>query len=66
MARKDLMAVYGRLGLIVAAFAFIAGIVAGPLLQKIWSPSLTVSERHELPALRLPVVPATLVSDKQG
>jgi hypothetical protein len=36
---------YGRLGLVVAAFALVAGIVAAPLLQSIWPPALTVAER---------------------
>jgi hypothetical protein len=66
MARRDLVALYGRLGLIVAAFAFVAGIVAGPLLQKLWAPALTVTEHQEDPSLHLPAVPASLVSKDQG
>ena len=62
MSHKDLVALYGRLGLIVAAFAFVVGIVAGPLLQKVWSPGLTVTEKSEKPALRQPIVPASLQS----
>jgi hypothetical protein len=45
MARKDLIARSGRIGLIIAAFALVAGIVAAPLLQKVWSPPLTLAER---------------------
>jgi hypothetical protein len=36
---------YGGLGLIVAAFALISGIVAAPLLQRIWSPAAVVAQR---------------------
>lgn len=32
MALKDLAALYGRVALVMLAFAFVAGIVAGPLL----------------------------------
>jgi hypothetical protein len=45
MRRVDRIAHYGRLGLVVAAFALVAGIVAAPFLQRIWSPALTVAER---------------------
>lgn len=34
MALKDLAALYGRLAFIVVVFAFVAGIIAGPLLPK--------------------------------
>jgi hypothetical protein len=37
--------------LIVAAFAFVSGIVAGPLLEKIWFSHLTVTERSEQPVI---------------
>ena len=47
MALKDVLYLCGRVGLIVAAFAFVSGIVAGPLLEKIWFSHLTVTERSE-------------------
>jgi hypothetical protein len=45
MTYKDLVTLCGRLGLITAAFALIVGIVASPLLQKIWPPPVTVAAR---------------------
>jgi hypothetical protein len=45
MTRKDVMAWYGRVGLLMTAFALIAGIVAAPLLPRNWSPPLTVAQR---------------------
>jgi hypothetical protein len=45
MTRRDILAWYGQVGLIVAAFALISGIVAGPLLQGLWAPTLTVAQR---------------------
>lgn len=66
MARKELMALYGRLGLIVAAFAFIAGIVAAPLLQRAWFSDLTVTEHNSEPALLLPKTPVAFTTEKQG
>jgi hypothetical protein len=51
MALKDMLSLCGRIGLIVAAFAFVAGIVAGPLLEKLLSSHLTVTERNDQPSL---------------
>jgi hypothetical protein len=34
MALKDLAALYGRVALIMVVFAFVAGIIAGPVFQK--------------------------------
>jgi len=45
MLNKDLIALCGRLGLIAAAFALLVSIIASPLLQKIWSPPLTIAAR---------------------
>ncbi len=49
MALKDVLSLYGRIGLIVAAFAFVAGIVAGPVLEKILFSELEVTERSTQP-----------------
>jgi hypothetical protein len=38
MARKDLLAMYGRIGIIVATFVLIGGVVAAPLLEWAWPP----------------------------
>jgi hypothetical protein len=51
MALRDVLSLCGRIGLIVAAFTFIAGIVAGPALENILSSSLSVTERNIHPAL---------------
>jgi hypothetical protein len=45
MTRKDQLARYGRYGLVVAAFALITGIVAAPLLPRVWSPPAVVAQR---------------------
>ena len=66
MTRKDLLALYGRLGLIMAAFVFVAAIVLGPLVQKMWSPHLSVSE-HSGKSIVPQAKPAPeMVADKQG
>lgn len=45
MARKDLAGLYGRVALVMVVFAFIAGIVAAPLLSKTSiRPSLTAAQ----------------------
>ncbi|MBF9195554.1 hypothetical protein [Microvirga terrestris] len=43
MTRRDRIALYGRLGLILMAFAVIGGVVAEPLLRPLWSSRLTVA-----------------------
>ncbi len=45
MSRKDRVARYGRLGLILMAFAMIGGVVAEPLLRPLWSSPLTVAQK---------------------
>jgi hypothetical protein len=45
MTRKDRVVLYGRVGLILAAFAMIGGVVAEPLLRPLWSSRLTVAQR---------------------
>jgi hypothetical protein len=45
MTRKDRVVLYGRVGLILAAFAMIGGVVAEPLLWPLWSSRLTVAQR---------------------
>ncbi|MFC1455723.1 hypothetical protein ACETIH_03110 [Microvirga arabica] len=45
MKRRDLIAAYGRLCLILAAFAFSVGIIGAPLLPRIWSPAAVVAQR---------------------
>jgi hypothetical protein len=58
MAFKDVLSLCGRIGLIVAAFAFVAGIVAGPLLERVWLSRLTVTQNNDAPLPVPPKVPA--------
>jgi hypothetical protein len=45
MTRKDRVAFCGRVGLIVASFAVISGVVAEPLLRDVWPSRLIVAQR---------------------
>ena len=45
MTRKDAVARYGRIGLIVVAFALVGGVVAAPLLPQVWAPFLVIAQR---------------------
>jgi hypothetical protein len=45
MTRRDRIARYGRLGLILMAFAMIGGVVAEPLLRPLWSSRLTIAQK---------------------
>jgi hypothetical protein len=45
VTHKDRVALYGRIGLVLASFAIIGGVVAEPLLRPSWSPRLTVAQR---------------------
>jgi len=51
MALRDVLSLYGRIGLIVAAFAFVVGIIAGPLLEKVLFTDIEVTERSTHPTL---------------
>ncbi len=46
MTSRDLLSLCGRVGLVMAAFAFVAAIVTGPLLEKVWFSTLTVTEHR--------------------
>ena len=45
MSRKDRVALWGRLGLILLSLALIGGIVAEPLLRPLSSPPLTIAQQ---------------------
>lgn len=45
MTRRDRIARYGRLGLVLMAFAVIGGVVAEPLLRPLLSARLTIAQR---------------------
>jgi hypothetical protein len=58
MTSKDLIAVYGRVGLTIAAFALVAGIIAAPILPKFGSPAVAVSKPQDEPTFRSFITPA--------
>ncbi len=58
MTRKDLVAVYGRAGLVIAAFALVAGIIAAPILPKFGSATVALSKPQDEPTFRSLVTPA--------
>ena len=62
MAFKDVLSLCGRVGLIVAAFAFVAGIVAGPLLERVWSSRVTVTQNNDTPLQ----IPPKILADPQA
>ncbi|WP_243373483.1 hypothetical protein [Microvirga solisilvae] len=66
MALKNFAVVYGRVALIVVAFAFVAGIVASPLLSKSsLRPSLAVSQ-DDMPAPQVIRVKSASSTGGQG
>jgi hypothetical protein len=65
VALRNVLSLCGRIGLIVAAFTFVAGIVAGPILEKILFSQLTVTERSTQPALP-PMEPPERQTGKPG
>jgi hypothetical protein len=67
MALKDLAALYGRVCVIIAAFAIVAGIIAGPIVQKILFPQSESYARNNAGPMLYPVKPQpTSVAEKQG
>ena len=45
MTHKDRVALYGRIGLILASFAIIGGVIAEALLRPLWFRLMTVAQR---------------------
>ncbi len=67
MALRDLAALYGRVCVIVAAFALVAGIIAGPVVQRILFPDTASYARNGSGAPLYPAKPqTTAVAEKQG
>jgi hypothetical protein len=64
MTYKDLVAVYSRVGLTIAAFALVAGIVAAPILPKLGPSAVVVSGLQSKPTLRSLVTPASLKTNE--
>ncbi len=44
MTRKDRAARYGRIGLIIAAFALVAAIIGQPLWESLWPAPIEVTD----------------------
>lgn len=66
MALKDLAALYGRVALVVLAFAFVAGIIAGPVLQKAGLRSSVTAAKDHAPVPELIRTKAVPASGGQG
>ena len=60
MIGRDVIAVYGRVGLIIAAFVLVAGIIAAPVLEKLGPSSVVASKPQDEPTFRSLVTPASL------
>ena len=56
MIGRDVIAVYGRVGLIIAAFV----LVAAPVLEKLGPSSVVASKPQDEPTFRSLVTPASL------
>ena len=63
MTRKDLVATYGRIGLAIAAFALVAGIIAAPVLPKLGPSPIVASKSQDEPTLRSLIAPANLTTN---
>jgi hypothetical protein len=61
---KDLVAAYARIGLIIAAFALITGIIASPILPRVGSPGVVASKQHQERAFHRVITPASFQTDK--
>jgi len=66
MRRKELMAAYRRLGIIIAAFALVAGVRAAPLLTGEQSPATAPSGQRNEPELHSHETPIAPLAEKQG
>jgi hypothetical protein len=60
MTRSDLITAFGRVGLTIAAFALVMGIIAAPILPKFSSPAVAVSKPQDKPAFRSLFMPVSL------
>ena len=60
MMGRDVIAVYGRVGLIIAAFVLVAGIIAAPVLEKLGPSPVVASKPQDEPTFRSLVTPASL------
>jgi hypothetical protein len=64
MTSRDRCVAYGQLGLIIAAFVFVAGIIAAPILPKSGTSAVVASKSHYEPDLHLPITPASFKRDQ--
>lgn len=66
MALKDIAALYGRIALVIAVFAFVAGIIAAPLLSRTSNPPSLTAVRDGMPAPQLIRVKSIPPAGRQG
>jgi hypothetical protein len=57
---KDLVAAYARIGLIIAAFALVTGIIASPILPRFGSPAVVAAKQPFEPTFDRAITPASL------
>jgi len=63
MMGRDVIAVYGRAGLIIAAFVFIVGIIAAPVLEKLGPSPVVASKPQDEPTFRSLLTPASITTN---
>jgi hypothetical protein len=61
---KDMVAAYARIGLIIAAFTLVTGIIASPILPRVGSPAAVASKQHQGPAFHRAITPASFQTDE--
>jgi hypothetical protein len=66
MALKDLAALYGRVALIMVVFAFIAGIIAGPVFRKAGLRSSVTAVQDQAPMPELIRTKAVTAAEGHG
>lgn len=66
MALKDLAALYGRVALILVVFAFVAGIIVGPLVQNGGFNHSVTAAQERMPAPDLTRSKSLPAPGKQG
>lgn len=58
--RRDLMTIYGRLGLTIAAFALIVGIIVAPILPRLGPSAVAMTTPKNELTFRPLITPASL------
>ncbi|WP_210496999.1 hypothetical protein [Microvirga antarctica] len=66
MKRSAALVQFGHIGLIVAAFALVAGIVGAPLVGRLFSPDRVAVMTPDEPVLRAPTGHVVAIADDHG